>query len=127
MQFPADLKYTKEHEWLRYDAEAGEAVIGITAFAQSELGDIVYIEFEPTGQPIEADAIFGTVEAVKTVSELYAPVAGTVVETNEQLDANPEVVNEDPYGEGWMIRMKVDDPSSLDDLLSAEDYAAMVS
>lgn len=126
MDFPDDLKYTKEHEWIRYDAGSGEALVGITAFAQSELGDIVYIEFEPTGNPIEADAIFGTIEAVKTVSELYAPVAGTVVEANEKLDANPELVNEDPYGEGWMIRMKVDSASDVEGLMSAEQYAEMV-
>jgi glycine cleavage system H protein len=126
MDFPGDLKYTKEHEWLRYDATTGEAVVGITSFAQSELGDIVFVEFEPTGVPIESDAIFGTVEAVKTVSELFAPVAGSVLEVNQKLEANPELVNEDPYGEGWMIRMKVDSADEVAALLSAEDYAAMV-
>lgn len=127
MDFPADLKYTKDHEWLRFDSTTGEAVVGITSFAQSELGDIVFVEFEPTGEPISADAIFGTVEAVKTVSELYAPVSGTVIEINGKLDANPELVNSDPYGEGWMIRMKVGSADDVEGLLSAEDYAAMVS
>jgi glycine cleavage system H protein len=126
MDFPGDLKYTKAHEWLRYDATTGEAVVGITSFAQSELGDIVFVEFEPVGVPVQGDAIFGTVEAVKTVSELYAPVSGSVIEINEKLEANPELVNEDPYGEGWMIRMKVDSADEVEALLSAEDYAAMV-
>jgi len=126
MDFPGDLKYTKEHEWLRYDAATGEAVVGITSFAQSELGDIVFVEFEPTGVPVQGDAIFGTVEAVKTVSELFAPVAGSVIEVNDKLEAKPELVNEDPYGEGWMIRMKVDSADEVEALLSAEDYAAMV-
>jgi glycine cleavage system H protein len=126
MDFPDDLKYTKEHEWIRYDGATGEAVIGITAFAQSELGDIVFVEFEPTGEPLDAEAIFGTVEAVKTVSELYAPVPGVVVATNDKLDGTPELVNEDPYGEGWMIRMKVDSPRDVDALMSSEEYASMV-
>lgn len=126
MDFPDDLKYTKEHEWVRFDETSGEAVIGITSFAQSELGDIVYIEFESVGDTVEADAIFGTIEAVKTVSELYAPVAGTVSEANPQLEDSPELVNQDPYGEGWMIRMKVDSPSDIDGLMSAADYAEMV-
>ena len=127
MQFPDELKYTKDHEWIRFDSASSEAVIGITSFAQSELGDIVYVEFEPTGEALDASAIFGTVEAVKTVSELYAPVSGTVIETNEKLDANPELVNEDPYGDGWMVRMKVDSPGDVDALMSSEEYAAMVA
>ena len=127
MQFPDELKYTKDHEWIRFDSTSNEAVIGITSFAQSELGDIVYVEFEPTGAALDASAIFGTVEAVKTVSELYAPVSGTVIETNEKLDANPELVNEDPYGDGWMVRMKVNSPGDVDALMSSEEYAAMVA
>jgi len=126
MEYPADLKYTREHEWLQFDASTGEAVIGITSFAQSELGDIVFVEFEPVDVSIDANAVFGTVEAVKTVSELFAPVAGRVIEVNAKLESNPELINEDPYGDGWMVRMSVDDPGAVDGLLSADEYAAMV-
>lgn len=126
MDFPDDLKYTKEHEWIRFDEASGEAVIGITAFAQSELGDIVYIEFESVGEAVEADAIFGTIEAVKTVSELYAPVSGTVTEANANLEDSPELVNQDPYGDGWMVKLRVDSASDIEGLMSASEYAEMV-
>lgn len=127
MDYPADLKYTKEHEWIRFDAASGVATIGITEFAQGELGDIVFVDIEPVGSEIDADGIFGTVEAVKTVSELFAPVAGTIEEVNPILDGTPEKVNEDPYGDGWMVKMKVNNPSDIDSLLSSEDYAASVA
>jgi len=127
MEFPAELKYTKEHEWLKFDAATSVATIGITEFAQGELGDIVFVDIEAVGSEIAADGIFGTIEAVKTVSELYAPVAGTIEEINPILDGNPERVNEDPYGDGWMIKMKVADPADLDSLLSNEEYAASVA
>ncbi len=127
MDFPAELKYTKDHEWVRFDADQGVATIGITEFAQSELGDIVFVDIEEIGTEVETDGIFGTVEAVKTVSELFAPVAGTVAEINPIIDGNPEKVNEDPYGDGWMIKMTVADPSEIDGLLSSEDYAASVA
>ncbi|MEM1094221.1 MAG: glycine cleavage system protein GcvH [Bacteroidota bacterium] len=124
MDFPAELRYTKEHEWIRLDGDI--ATIGITSFAQKELGDIVFVEIEDEGSELDADDVFGTVEAVKTVSELYMPVSGTIAEINEELDGAPELVNEDPYGEGWMVRIKVDDPSEVAALLSAADYGAMV-
>ena len=124
MDFPSELRYTKEHEWIRLDGDI--ATIGITAFAQKELGDIVFVEIEEEGSELDADDVFGTVEAVKTVSELYMPVSGTIAEINEELDGAPELVNEDPYGEGWMVRIKVDDPDEVAELLSAEDYGAMV-
>ena len=127
MEFPADLKYTKEHEWIKFDSATAIATIGITEFAQGELGDIVFVDIEAVGTEVSADGIFGTIEAVKTVSELYAPVAGKIEEINPVLDANPEKVNEDPYGDGWMIRLKVADPSELDSLLSNEEYAASVA
>lgn len=124
MNFPEQLRYTKDHEWIR--VEGDEAVIGITDFAQQELGDIVYVEIETTGQQLQGGAIFGTVEAVKTVSDLYLPVSGTITEVNPQLNANPELVNSDPYGEGWMVRMKLDNVSDLDQLMGAEAYQALV-
>ena len=127
MEFPAELKYTKEHEWLSFDPETSVATIGITEFAQGELGDIVFVDIEAVGTELAADGIFGTIEAVKTVSELYAPVAGTIEEINPILDGNPERVNEDPYGDGWMIKMKVADAADLDSLLSNEEYAASVA
>ncbi|MEM6646408.1 MAG: glycine cleavage system protein GcvH [Bacteroidota bacterium] len=124
MDFPVELRYTKEHEWIRLDGDI--ATIGITAFAQKELGDIVFVEIEEEGSEMDADDVFGTVEAVKTVSELYMPLSGTITEINEELDGAPELVNEDPYGEGWMVRIKVDDPDEFNELLTAADYGAMV-
>jgi glycine cleavage system H protein len=124
MKTPSDLRYTRDHEWVRVDGDT--AVVGITDFAQGELGDIVFIELEPVGSKVDREAVFGTVEAVKTVSELFMPLSGTIAEVNESLDASPQLVNEDPYGEGWMIRIELADTGELDDLLSAEEYAAMV-
>ena len=120
MNFPSDLKYTKEHEWIRLDGDV--ATIGISDHAQSELGDIVYVEVETVGDTIEADAVFGTVEAVKTTSDLYMPVAGEVLEFNEKLEDEPELVNTDPYGDGWIIKVKVANIADLDKLLDAAAY-----
>ncbi len=125
MKFPEDLKYTKEHEWVRDNGD-GTATVGITDFAQSELGDIVFVELEPEGSEFEQDEVFGTVEAVKTVSELYSPVSGAITEVNEELEDDPELVNTDPYGKGWMVKIKMSDISELDDLLSVDDYKEMV-
>jgi glycine cleavage system H protein len=125
MKFPEDLKYTKEHEWVRDNGD-GTATVGITDFAQSELGDIVFVELEPEGSGFEQDEVFGTVEAVKTVSELYSPVSGEITEVNEELEDDPELVNTDPYGKGWMVKIKMSDTSELDDLLSVNDYKEMV-
>jgi glycine cleavage system H protein len=124
MNFPGDLRYTKEHEWVRINGD--EAVVGITDFAQRELGDIVYVEIETVGKELREGEIFGTVEAVKTVSDLYIPISGTVSEVNPNLNSNPESVNTDPYGEGWMIKMKVSNVSELDNLLTAEAYQNLV-
>jgi glycine cleavage system H protein len=124
MNFPAELKYTKDHEWIRI--EGNEAVIGITEFAQSELGDIVFVDINTVGQDVAREAVFGTVEAVKTVSDLFMPVSGTVLAVNEALGDNPAAVNTDPYGAGWMVRIRVGDAAELGDLLSAEQYAAVV-
>lgn len=124
MNFPSNLKYTKEHEWIR--VEGNRAYVGITEFAQSELGDIVFLDIQTEGQDLKEGAIFGTVEAVKTVSDLYMPVTGKVVEVNTGLDANPEKVNQDPYGDGWMIAVELADPAQVNALMSAEDYSAMV-
>ncbi|REJ83043.1 MAG: glycine cleavage system protein GcvH [Bacteroidetes bacterium] len=124
MNFPDNLKYTKDHEWVR--VEGNEAVIGITDFAQSELGDIVFVEIETEGETLDKDAVFGTVEAVKTVSDLFMPLSGTVSQFNKALEKNPETVNRDPYNEGWMIRVKMSDASQVNDLMSAADYRAMV-
>lgn len=121
MENPADLKYTRNHEWIR-DNEDGTATIGVTDFAQSELGDIVFIELEQPGFDFEKDDEFGTIEAVKTVSELFAPVSGEIVEINEKLEDEPELVNDDPYGGGWMVKISLADESELDDLMSAEEY-----
>ncbi|HCD52616.1 MAG TPA: glycine cleavage system protein GcvH, partial [Balneolaceae bacterium] len=121
MSTPADLKYTREHEWVKDNGD-GTITVGITEFAQGELGDIVFVELEEVGFDFDKDETFGTVEAVKTVSELYAPVDGEITELNEALEDNPELVNEDPYGEGWMIKIKVSDASQLEDLLSADEY-----
>ena len=124
MNFPNGLRYTKDHEWVKLEGDT--AVIGITDFAQRELGDIVYVDIDTTGKSLEAEATFGTVEAVKTVSDLFLPVAGTVLEVNPALSNQPELVNTDPYGEGWMIRMTVNDPKDVEDLLDAEAYQSIV-
>ena len=126
MNFPENLRYTKDHEWIRLE-DGNTAVIGITEFAQKELGDIVYVEVETVGKALAAETVFGTVEAVKTVSDLYLPVAGTITEVNPALTGAPELVNSDPYGEGWMIKMRVSNPSELDELLSSEAYQQLVA
>lgn len=123
MNFPAELRYTKDHEWIKLDGDV--ATIGITDFAQRELGDIVYVEVETVGQTLEAGAIFGTVEAVKTVSDLFLPVAGTITEFNNALNGAPESVNNDPYGAGWMIRMKVNNTADVAELMDAAGYEAI--
>ncbi len=124
MNFPAQLRYTKDHEWVSLDGNV--ATIGITDFAQRELGDIVYVEVETIGKALEAGAVFGTVEAVKTVSDLFLPVSGTVNELNPALAGSPELVNNDPYGEGWMIKMTVNNPGDVEKLLDAAGYEAVV-
>lgn len=124
MNIPAELKYTKDHEWIKVDGD--QITVGITDFAQSELGDIVYVEVETLDETLEAEEVFGTVEAVKTVSDLFLPVAGEIIEFNETLEDEPEKVNTDPYGDGWMIKVKVSNISDLDSLLSAEDYKAII-
>jgi glycine cleavage system H protein len=123
MDTPDDLHYTEDHEWLRF--ENGTATVGITDFAQSELGDVVFVEIEPEGTELGQDDVFGTVEAVKTVSELYMPVSGTITAVNDELEMAPETVNDDPYGEGWMIEIEVADESELEDLMEADKYAEM--
>ena len=124
MNYPDNLRYTKDHEWVR--VEGDEAVIGITDFAQHELGDIVYVEIETVGQEMNAGDVFGTVEAVKTVSDLFLPVNGTITEVNPALNNNPETVNSDPYGEGWMIRMRVANPADIDALMDMAAYQNLV-
>lgn len=124
MNFPSELKYTKDHEWVR--VQGNEAVIGITEFAQRELGDIVYVDINTKGQNIAQEAIFGTVEAVKTVSDLFMPLTGVVLEINAKLDTNPELVNQDPYGDGWMVRISVENPAELEGLLSDSAYKSQV-
>lgn len=126
MSYPADLKYTKEHEWIKDNGD-GTATVGITDFAQSELGDIVFVEIEPEGFTFDQDEVFGTVEAVKTVSELYAPVSGEIIEINEQLEMEPELVNDDPYGDGWMVKISLEDESQLDELMSPDEYKKIVA
>ena len=118
MNFPDNLKYTNDHEWVRVEGDT--AVVGVTEFAQSELGDIVYVEIETEGETLDKEEVFGSVEAVKTVSDLFMPISGEVVEFNEALESAPETVNSDPYGEGWMVKIKISDPSELDTLLDAE-------
>lgn len=125
MNFPADLRYTKDHEWIKL--EGNIATIGITDFAQGELGDIVYVEVETIGKALQAGDVFGTVEAVKTVSDLFMPVNGTINELNPALANAPELVNTDPYGEGWMIKMTVDNPADVEALLDASAYQAVVA
>lgn len=124
MNFPAELRYTKDHEWIKL--EGNVATIGITDFAQHELGDIVYVDINTVGKELSAEEVFGTVEAVKTVSDLFLPVTGTISEVNPLLEKQPELVNTDPYGDGWMIKMKVADPSSVDGLMTKEAYEALV-
>src|SRR5690606_25308430 len=125
MNIPENLKYTKDHEWIR--VEGNEAYVGITDFAQGELGDIVFIEIETEGETLDKEEVFGSVEAVKTVSDLFMPLTGSIVEVNADLDDNPELVNSDPYGKGWMIKISVSDNSELDDLMSAADYKDLVA
>jgi len=125
MNFPADVRYTKDHEWIRL--EGNIATIGITDFAQHELGDIVYVDIKPTGKELDAEEIFGTVEAVKTVSDLFLPVAGTITEVNPLLEKQPELVNTDPYGDGWMIRLTVTDPATVAALMDQAAYSALVA
>ena len=125
MNIPRDLKYTKDHEWIKVDGN--EALIGITDFAQKELGDIVYVEIETEGEELGIGDVFGTVEAVKTVSDLFMPIAGKVIEINEELESEPEIVNSDPYQKGWMIKVEMADDSGLKDALSAEDYKNLIS
>ena len=124
MNIPSELKYTKEHEWLKIDGDI--ATVGITAFAQSELGDIVYVDVDTLDETVEKDEVFGSVEAVKTVSDLFMPLSGEVVEFNEGLEDSPESVNTDPYGDGWMIKIKMSDTSQIDSLLSADAYKEII-
>lgn len=125
MNVPSELKYTSDHEWIR--VEGNTATIGITDFAQSELGDIVFVDISTVGKELKAGDIFGTVEAVKTVSDLFLPVSGTITEVNPGLEGNPEAVNQDPYGNGWMVKMTLSNPSDVDSLMNAEAYSASIS
>lgn len=125
MNIPNELKYTKDHEWVRIEGDV--ATVGITDFAQGELGDIVFVEVETEGEELEKEETFGSVEAVKTVSDLFMPISGEVVEFNEAVESSPELVNDDPYGEGWMIKVKISDASELDELLDAEAYAELLA
>lgn len=124
MNFPSDLKYTKDHEWLKVNGS--EATIGITDFAQKELGDIVYVDITTIGETVEKEQVFGTVEAVKTVSDLFMPVTGKVLEANKDIDSAPESVNSDPYGKGWIIKIAISDAKQLDSLLSADAYKKLI-
>jgi glycine cleavage system H protein len=124
MNFPSELKYTKDHEWI--SVSGNEATIGITDFAQRELGDIVYVDINSVGSEVAKEEVFGTVEAVKTVSDLFMPLTGAILEINSELNDNPELVNSDPYGKGWMVKVTIADVSETDGLLSAEDYKALV-
>lgn len=124
MEFPGTLKYTKDHEWIK--VEGNIATVGITEFAQQELGDIVFVDIDAKGKKLTANEIFGTVEAVKTVSDLYLPLAGTITEVNPDLEANPEYVNQDPYGKGWMVKMTIDNATEADDLMDAAAYQELV-
>ena len=125
MNIPAELKYTKDHEWLKLEGDV--ATIGITEFAQGELGDIVYVEVETIGETLDAEEVFGTVEAVKTVSDLFMPIAGEVIAFNEAIEDAPEIVNEDAYGEGWIIKIRVSNVSDVAELLSADDYNTLIN
>jgi glycine cleavage system H protein len=124
MNIPAELKYTKDHEWVKIDGDI--AIVGITEFAQSELGDIVFVEIETIGETLNQEEVFGSVEAVKTVSDLFMPLSGEILEFNEELEGNPELVNSDPYGEGWMIKIKLTDASQYDQLLDAATYEGLI-
>lgn len=124
MNFPSELKYTKDHEWVKINGS--EATIGITDFAQRELGDIVYVDISTIGETIDREAVFGTVEAVKTVSDLFMPLSGEVLEMNKDIDSAPESVNNDPYGKGWMIKIKITNEAEVNDLLSADDYKKLI-
>jgi len=124
MNFPAELKYTKDHEWIKIEGDT--ALVGITEFAQGELGDIVYVDITSIGKDVAKEEVFGTVEAVKTVSDLFMPLTGTVTAINPALDSQPELVNTDPYGDGWMVKITIKNTSEVDDLLSADDYKSMV-
>ena len=125
MNFPADLKYTKDHEWIRVEGDV--AYVGITDFAQSELGEIVYVDITTEGDTVEKEEVFGTIEAVKTVSDLFMPATGEVLEVNPELEDAPELVNEDAYGKGWLIKVTVADPAQLDELLSADEYQKLIA
>ena len=125
MNFPADLKYTKDHEWTRVDGDV--AYVGITDYAQGELGEIVFVDITTEGEVVAKEEVFGTIEAVKTVSDLFMPVSGEVIEANAELDDKPELVNEDVYGNGWLIKVSVSDPSELDELMSAAEYEQMIA
>lgn len=126
MIFPSDIKYTKDHEWIKL-TDGNIALIGITDFAQRELGDIVYVDISSIGKEVQAEEVFGTVEAVKTVSDLFLPVAGTILETNAQLEKQPELVNNDPYGDGWMVKLSVKNPADIDALMDATAYEQLVA
>ena len=125
MNFPADLKYTKDHEWIRVDGDV--AYVGITDYAQGELGEIVFVDITTEGEVVAKEEVFGTIEAVKTASDLFMPVSGEVIEANAELDDKPELVNEDVYGNGWLIKISVSDPSELDELMSAAEYEQMIA
>ena len=125
MNIPSELKYTKDHEWVKLEGD-DTAIVGITDFAQGELGDIVYVEVETLDETLEAEEVFGTVEAVKTVSDLFLPVSGEIVAFNESLEDEPEKVNDDPYGEGWMIKVKMSDPSQFESLMTADEYKELI-
>lgn len=124
MNIPSELKYTKDHEWVKMDGDI--ATVGITDFAQGELGDIVYVEVETLDETLDKEEVFGTVEAVKTVSDLFLPLSGEIIEVNEALEDEPEKVNTDPYGDGWMIKIKISDASEVEDLMSDEEYKALI-
>jgi glycine cleavage system H protein len=125
MKYPDNVKYTKDHEWISIEGDI--ATVGVTDFAQQELGDIVYVDIDTKGKALSAEEVFGTIEAVKTVSDLFLPVAGTITEVNPLLENEPEKVNTDPYGEGWIIKLKVEDPNTINNLMSAEAYEKLVS
>ncbi|MFP4619872.1 MAG: glycine cleavage system protein GcvH [Bacteroidales bacterium] len=124
MNIPENLKYTKDHEWIKVNGD--EAYVGITDYAQNELGDIVFVEIETEGEKLDKEEVFGTIEAVKTVSDIFMPISGEVVEVNSKLEDSPEVINKDPYGEGWLIKIKLSDQSELDDLLDASAYKELI-
>ena len=124
MNIPAELKYTKDHEWVRVEGDI--ATVGITDFAQSELGDIVYVEIETEGETLDAEEVFGSIEAVKTVSDLFMPISGEIIEFNADLESSPETVNTDPFGNGWMVKIKISDSSQIDSLMDAEAYGSLI-